>query len=101
VVSSATGRDDLVRRAASENFGLIILFGQTLLPGSDRADLPLENSVHAIQEVKAKVTTPILALSTIPETSRRLVSAGADVFLAMPYTLKDFTAAVDRCLKRK
>lgn len=101
VVSSAAGRDDLVRRAATGKFDLIVMFGQTLLPGSDRADLPLENSVRAIQEVKAKVSTPILALSTIPESSRRLVTAGADVFLAMPYALKDFAAAVERCLKRK
>lgn len=101
VVSSAAGLDDLVRRAASGKFDLIVLFGQTLLPGSGRADLPLENSIRAIQEVKAKVSTPILALSTIPESSRRLVSSGADAFLAMPYTLKDFTDAVDRCLKHK
>jgi DNA-binding NarL/FixJ family response regulator len=101
VVGSATGRDNLVRRAATGKLDLIVMFGQTLLPGSDRADLPLENSVRAIQEVKAKVSTPILALSTIPESSRRLVTAGADVFLAMPYKLKDFTDAVDRCLKRR
>jgi DNA-binding NarL/FixJ family response regulator len=101
VVSSAAGRDDLVRRAATGKFDLIVMFGQTLLPGRGRADLPLENSIRAIQEIKAKVSTPILALSTIPESSRRLVSSGADVFLGMPYALKDFAAAVERCLKRK
>lgn len=99
VVSSVTGRDDLVRRAVTEKFNLIILFGQTLLPGSDRVDLPLGNSVRAIQEVKAKVSTPMLALSTMPETQRRLVTAGADAFLEMPYSRKDFTIAIDRCLK--
>lgn len=95
VISSAAGLDDLVRRAATGKFDLIVMFGQTLLPGSGRADLPLENSIRAIRQIKAKVSTPILALSTIPESSRRLLSSGADAFLAMPYTLEDFTAAVD------
>lgn len=101
IVSSVAGRDDLVRRAATEKFDLIILFGQTLLPGRDRVNLPLENSVRAIQEVKANGTTPILALSSMPETKPRLLAAGADAFLAMPFTIQDFTAMVDRCDKQK
>lgn len=101
VVSSAAGRDDFVRRAVTDKFDLIILFGQTLLPGRDRVDLPLENSVRAIQEVKTNVTTPILALSSMPETKRRLLAAGADAFLAMPFAVKNFICAVHRGLKRE
>lgn len=101
IVSSVAGRDDLVRRAVTGKFDLIVLFGQTLLPGRDRVNLPLENSVRAIQEVKANVTTPILALSSMPETTLRLLAAGADAFLAMPFTIQDFTAMVDRRDKQK
>lgn len=101
IVSSVAGRDDLVRRAVTGKFDLIILFGQTLLPGRDRVNLPLENSVRAIQEVKANVTTPILALSSMPETKPRLLAAGADAFLAMPFAVKNFIGAVHRGLKRE
>ena len=40
-----------------------------------------------------------MALSTIPETEQQLLTAGADIFVAMPYELKDFRTAVDRCLE--
>jgi hypothetical protein len=54
VVGSVTGRENLVCRAASKKCELIILFGQRLFSGNDRADLPLENSVCSIQQAKAR-----------------------------------------------
>lgn len=101
MISSVAGRDDLVRRIATDKFDLIVLFGQTLLPSRDRVLPPLKNTVQAIFDITSKVSTPIVALSTIPESRSEVLAAGADVFVAMPYTLKDFTAAVDRCLKHK
>lgn len=101
VISSAAGRDELVRRIAADKFDLIVLFGQTLLPSREHVLPPLKNFVQAIFDITSKVSTPIIALSSMPEMRGELLAAGADVFLAMPYTLTDFTAAVDRCLKRK
>lgn len=46
VISSATGRNDLVRRMDSDKFDLIVLFGQTPLPSQDRVLPPLKNTVQ-------------------------------------------------------
>jgi hypothetical protein len=98
-LSFAAGRDEFVHQAICESVGLLVLFGQTLLPGAGRFCLPLKNAVSTIQEVKKNVRTPILALSTIPADSKNLFSAGADRFLEMPYRLDDFSAAVKHCLE--
>lgn len=95
----AKQRDECERLACSGNFDLIVLLGQTTLYSRGFVGSPLDNSVAIIQAIRAKVATPIIALSTMPEMEQ-LLSAGADVFLAMPYELKDLGSAVDRCLKR-
>jgi DNA-binding response OmpR family regulator len=97
-ITRATDYEECVRLANSASYDLVIFFGQTTSPGGTYRDYPLTNSIRAIREIKAKVTTPIIALSTMPETEQQLLSAGADVFLAMPYLLKDFPDAVDWCL---
>jgi DNA-binding response OmpR family regulator len=97
-VSKAADSDHFVRRATTEKCVLLIVAGQTLLPGTSDTGLPLENAMRVIRAVKAKSSAPVIALSTITKTEQELLSAGADVFLAIPFKMKQFTDAVDRCL---
>lgn len=97
-IFQANHTDNCVRQAASGEFGLIILFGQTLLSRRGSVVSPLDNAIATIQAIKSKVTTPLLTLSTMPGEREELVSAGADDFVEMPYRLGEFTAALDRCM---
>lgn len=97
-ITWATRYEECVRLASSGDFDLVVFFGQTTSAGGTYTEGLLENSVRAIQKIKAKVSTPIIALSTMHETQQQLLSAGADVFVAMPYELKDFKDSLDRCL---
>ncbi len=94
----ATEYEECVRLASSGNYDLVVFFGQTTSAGGSYTEGPLANSIRAIRAIKASVSTPIMALSTIPETEQQLLSAGVDVFVAMPFEFKDFRTAVDQCL---
>ncbi len=97
-ITQAEDYEKCVRLASSDNYDLVVFFGQTTSAGGTYTEGLLANSIRAIREIKAKVATPIIALSTFPQLEEQPLSAIADVFLAMPYELKDFKAAVDRCL---
>lgn len=100
-MTQAENYEKCVRLASSDNYDLVVFFGQTTSAGGTYTGGIFANSIRAIREIKAKVATPIIALSTFPQLEEQPLSAIADVFLAMPYELKDFKAAVDRCLKHK
>lgn len=99
-ITQAEDYEKCVRLASSDNYDLVVFFGQTTSAGGTYTEGLLANSIRAIREIKAKVATPIIALSTFPQLEEQPLSAIADVFLAMPYELKDFKTAVDRCLRR-
>ncbi len=97
-IFQANHSDNCVRQAATGEFGIIILFGQTLLSRRGPVGSQLDNAIATIQAIKSKSATPLLAFSTMPGEREELLSAGAHGFLAMPYTLGEFTGAMDRCL---
>lgn len=92
--------DECVLQASSGNFALVVFFGQTLLPGGRYTGGYMECAPRAIRAIKANATTPILCLSSLPEVGGSWLAAGADAFLETPYTVEEFTSAVDRCVKR-
>jgi hypothetical protein len=75
-ITRATEYEECVRLASGGNYDLVVFFGQTTSAGGTYTEGPLENSIRVIQEIKTKVSTPILALSTMPETGQQLLSAG-------------------------
>lgn len=97
-VIQANHSDNCVRQAASGEFGIIILFGQTLLSRRGPVGSQLDNAIATIQAIKSKSTSSLLALSTMPGEREELLSAGADDFVEMPYRLGEFTSALDRCM---
>ncbi|MCU0772417.1 MAG: hypothetical protein MUE94_11720 [Verrucomicrobia bacterium] len=99
-IAQAKHRDECEQLATSGNFDLIVLLGQTTLYSRGFVGSPLDNSIAIIKAIKAKVATPVLALSTMPEEEGALLNAGAHGFLAMPYTLDEFTGALNRLPQR-
>ncbi len=99
-ICQAKHSDNCVRLTSSSDFDLIVLYGQTTLPSRGFPGSPLDNSIAILKAIKAKVATPVLALSTVPEEEGALLNAGAHGFLAMPYTLDEFTGALNRLPER-
>lgn len=98
VISSVAGRDDLVRRIATDKFDLIILFGATLLPSRDHVLPPLKNTVQTIFDITSRVSTPIITLSAMPESRSQWLVAGADAFLEMLPSVEEFAVTASRLL---
>jgi hypothetical protein len=88
--------DEFVREASTGAFNSVVLCPNSIAPPLLLEGGLLENAVAAVKAIKGARAVPIVVLSTMPEWRDDLIAAGADVFMAMPLNITDFTAAVDR-----
>jgi len=92
-VQAATDRHDGLARIGTFRPHLVLL--DLRMPGLDGADL-----CRAVKADPATRATRILAMSALPEDEarERMLAAGADAFLAKPFTLPQLEAEVARLL---
>jgi hypothetical protein len=94
-VSECTRMDEFVREASTGAFHSVVLCPNSISPPLLINGALLENAVAAVKAIKEARAVPIFVLSTC-EWRDDLIAAGADVFMAMPLNVTEFTAAVDR-----
>ena len=87
--------DEFVREASTGAFHSVVLCPNSISPPLLINGALLENAVAAVKAIKGARAVPIFVLSTC-EWRDDLIPAGADVFMAMPLNVTEFTAAVDR-----
>lgn len=91
---TATSRyDDLIEQATVANFDLVIVHINCVIP-SPRHTL-LAHSTFAIETIKARLL-PVVAITTMPEWTDALRSAGANAVLTTPFTAEELRGAVSR-----
>ena len=94
-VDQRTRMDEFVREASTGAFHSVVLCPNSIAPPLLLDGGLLENAVAAVKAIKGARAVPIVVLSTMSEWRDDLIAAGADVFMAMPLNVTEFTTAVD------
>jgi hypothetical protein len=89
VVSS--GLDDFIHDASTGNYAIAFLAPNCFLRSQPEM---LEQSISAVRTMKATSTVPLVILAPMEKWLEPLRSAGADVCLHTPFTLKELIGAV-------
>jgi DNA-binding response OmpR family regulator len=89
--------DELAHKACREEFDLMVLAPDSLLPAPGLEPCPerIIEAVRQIRKVRAPRKMPILAISVTPEREFPLAHAGADCVLGLPFHPEELKAAVE------
>jgi len=89
--------DELAHKACREDFELMIVAPDSLLPAPGLEPCPQRTieAFHQIRKVRSSRKTPIIAFSVSPEREFPLTSAGVDCVLCLPFHPEELKAAVE------
>ncbi len=94
-VTECSRMDEFVREGSTGTFHSVVLCPNSIAPPLPLEGGLLENATAAVKAIKGAHAVPIIILSTVSGWRDDLIAAGADVFMAMPMNVTEFTAAVD------
>jgi len=57
-------------------------------------------ALEFIAYIKKKYNKPIIAFTVFDELAEKSIKAGATAFLKMPFTIKEYQSAMEKCLNR-
>jgi DNA-binding response OmpR family regulator len=89
--------DELAHKACREEFDLMIVAPDSLLPAPGLPTSPQRviDAIRQIREVRSPRKMPILAVAVSPEREFPLTNAGADCVLGLPFHPEELKAAVE------
>jgi DNA-binding response OmpR family regulator len=89
--------DELAHKACREDFDLMIVAPDSLLPAPGLEPCPqrIIEGVHQIRKVRSSRKMPIIAFSVSPERKSSLTNAGVDCVLCLPFHPEELKAAVE------
>jgi DNA-binding response OmpR family regulator len=89
--------DELAHKACREEFDLMIVAPDALLPAPGLEPCPerIIEAVRQIRKVRAPRKMPIIAIAVSAEREFRLTNAGADCVLGLPFHPEELKAAVE------
>lgn len=87
----SNGLEDFIRDASTGNYVLAFLAPNCFLRPQPEM---LEQSISAVRTMKATSTVPLVILTPMETWLEPLRSAGADLCLQTPFTLKELIGAV-------
>src|SRR5262245_43921566 len=88
VETTRIGRaDELVKLACSGAYQLVIVAADNLVPGPGRRKgwVPTEEAAQAIQTIRSRCETPVIAVAISPEDAEPLMEAGAECVVRLPF----------------
>ena len=103
VETTRIGRaDELVKRASSGAYQLVIVAADNLLPppGLDKSWVSEIEAVRAIQAIRGRCDTAVIAVSFFPRDEGVLLEAGVPCVVRLPFDGEKLKLEVRRVLRR-
>jgi hypothetical protein len=89
--------DELAHKACREDFDMMIVAPDSLLPAPGLEPCPqrIVEAIHQIRKVRTSLRMPIVAFSVSPEQEFPLTHAGVDCVLGLPFHPEELKAATE------
>ena len=93
--------EELVKLAVSGEYQLVIVAVDNLLPGPGLSSswVSLDEAVRAIQAIRSRCDTPVIALAAFPTDEAPLLEAGVECVMRLPLDDEKVKLEVRRVLK--